>query len=64
MYKIFTRIINKRHYDWEEAYNKIKESQAGFCHGYSADETMLCLQAMIQKFLIKERADFIAYTSI
>jgi hypothetical protein len=47
MYKIFAGVINKRFYVLTERYSKIDESQAGFRSGYSADDYIFCLQAMM-----------------
>ena len=47
-------------YDWaEENYNKIDQSQAGFRKGYSAVDNIVCLQAMVQKYLSKKVWSFL-----
>jgi hypothetical protein len=47
MYKIFAGVIYKRFYEWTERYSKNDESQARFRSGYSADDNIFCLQAMM-----------------
>ena len=58
LYKIFSRIINNRLYNWAEENHKIDEAQAGFRRGYSVTDNIFTLQAMIQKYLSKRGGRF------
>ena len=51
MYKIMSKIINTRLYNWAEENGKIDEGQAGFRKGYSTVDNIFTLQAVVQKYL-------------
>ena len=51
MYKIKSRIVSTRLYDWVEENGKIDEGQAGFRKGYSTIDNIFTLQAMVQNYL-------------
>ena len=51
MYKIMSKIISTRLYNWAEENGKIDEGQAGFRKGYSTFDNIFTLQAMVQKYL-------------
>jgi len=44
-YKVFSRLINTRLYNWAESNDKLDESQAGFRQGYSTVDNIFYLQA-------------------
>lgn len=55
LYKIFSIVLNSRLYSWAESNNKIDEAQAGFRRGYSAIDNVFNLQAIVQKYLSRQR---------
>ena len=56
MYKIMSKIISTRLYNWAEENGKIDEGQAGFRKGYSTVDNIFTLQAMVQKYLSRPGA--------
>ena len=56
--KIFTNILTIRLQKWAENNNVIDESQAGFRKLYSTIDNIFLLQALIQKYLCRERGRF------
>ena len=56
--KIFTNILTIRLQKWAENNNVIDESQAGFRKQYSTIDNIFSLQALIQKYLCRERGRF------
>ena len=53
--KIYTSIISRRVTFYTNIYNKISESQAGFCEGYSTIDNAFILYSLIHKYLSKKR---------
>ena len=56
--KFFTNILTIRLQKWAENNNVIDESQAGFWKQYSTIDKIFSLQALIQKYLCRERGRF------
>ena len=56
--KIFTNILTIRLQTWAENNNVIDDSQAGFRKNYSTIDNIFSLQALIQKYLCRERGRF------
>ena len=51
-------ILTIRLTDWAETNNVLDESQAGFRKGYSTMDNIFCLQALVQKYLCRDRGRF------
>ena len=58
MYKIMSNIISNRLYIFAEENNEIDEGQAGFRRGYTTDDNIFNLQAMVQKYISKKGGRF------
>ena len=56
--KIFTGILTTRLQKWSEENGVIDESQAGFRKGYSTTDNIFSLQAIVQKYLCRQRGRF------
>ena len=56
--KIFTGILTTRLQKWSEDNRVIDESQAGFRKSYSTVDNIFSLQAIIQKYICRERGRF------
>ena len=51
-------ILTIRLTDWAETNNVLDESRAGFWKGYSTMDTVFSLQALVQKYLCRDRGRF------
>ena len=56
--KIFMNIMTVRLSSWADLNDVIDESQAGFRKGYSTIDNIFSLQALVQKYLCRERGRF------
>ena len=56
--KVFTKVLSNRLTQWAEEENAIHECQAGFRKGYSTQDQIFSLQAMIQKYLSRKGGRF------
>ena len=56
--KAFTKILNKRLYDWAEQNEVLFDSQAGFCKGKGTVDHIFVLQGLISKYLSKKGGRF------
>ena len=58
--KLFMEILTIRLTDWAETNNVLDESQAqaGFQKGYSTMDNVFSLQALVQKYLCRDRGRF------
>ena len=56
--KLFMEILTIRLTDWAETNNVLDESHAGFQKGYSTMDNVFSLQALVQKYLCRDRGRF------
>ena len=55
--KIFVNVLTIRLTNWADSNEVIDESQAGFRKDYSTTDNIFSLQALVQKYLCRERED-------
>ena len=55
-------ILTIRLTDWAETNNVLDKSQAGFQKGYSTIYKVFSFHALVQKYLCRDRAEFIAFS--
>jgi hypothetical protein len=56
--KLFTKLLNKRLYDWAEQNDLLFDSQAGFRKGKSTIDHIFVLQGLVSKYLSKKGGRF------